>query len=468
MKKLGIVSKLTLWYSFVMVVIASLMIGFLLYVVRKVTIDSLQKKLVDTIIKAAKEIEYEDTVSEEDDIYIEYGTAYIEIDEDYIKERNGVYIALYSMESGLLYGSLPPLDNIENLPAFSEQIKQLEDNGIKYYIYDMPVEDNRLKNMWVRGIVMPTEGLRDISRISLIAIYTLPILVLISVLMGYMMAKGALKPIESIRESALKIGSGMDLNRHKDIGEGDDELHKLVKVFNDMFDRLYNSFEKEKRFASDASHELRTPMTVIIAECEYLNSIKENESLSKEEYLGGLEVIYRQARRMNDIIKNLLDFTRLGKNFYEKEPINISELIKGICHDMRLINADNNIILSEEIEDEIYVYANKNLIYRMLVNIISNAYTYGKKDGHIYVSLYKDKEVNIVIKDDGIGISDKDLSHIFERFYRAESSRTGKGTGLGLAMAMEIARWHGGDISVESEENKGSGFSITLPLDPKI
>ena len=209
-------------------------------------------------------------------------------------------------------------------------------------------------------------------------------------------------------------------------------------------------------------------MTVIIAECEYLNSIKENESLSKEEYLGGLEVIYRQARRMNDIIKNLLDFTRLGRNFYEKEPINISELIKGICHDMRLINADNNIILSEEIEDEIYVYANKNLIYRMLVNIISNAYTYGKKDGHIYVSLYKDKEVNIVIKDDGIGISDKDLSHIFERFYRAESSRTGKGTGLGLAMAMEIARWHGGDISVESEENKGSGFNITLPLDPKI
>ena len=451
-----------------MVVIASLMIGFLLYVVRRVTIDSVQKKLVDTIIKASKEIEYEENISEEDDIYIEYGDAYIEIDEDYIKERNGVYIALYNLESDLLYGSLPPLDNIEKLPAFSEEIKEVEEEGLRYYIYDMQVKDKRLKNLWVRGIVMPTDGLRDISRISLIAVYTLPILVLISVLMGYMMARGALKPIESIRESALKIGSGMDLNRHIDIGEGDDELHKLVKVFNDMFDRLYNSFEKEKRFASDASHELRTPMTVIIAECEYLNSIRENESLSKEEYLGGLEVIYRQARRMNDIIKNLLDFTRLGKNFYEKEPINISELIKGICHDMRLINADNNIILSEEIEDEIYVYANKNLIYRMLVNIISNAYTYGKKDGHIYVSLYKDKEVNIVIKDDGIGISDKDLSHIFERFYRAESSRTGKGTGLGLAMAMEIARWHGGDISVESEENKGSGFSITLPLDLKI
>ena len=468
MKKLGIVSKLTLWYSFIMVVIASLMIGFLLYVVRRVTIDSVQKKLVDTIIKASKEIEYEENISEEDDIYIEYGDAYIEIDEDYIKERNGVYIALYNLESDLLYGSLPPLDNIEKLPAFSEEIKEVEEEGLRYYIYDMQVKDKRLKNLWVRGIVMPTDGLRDMSRISLIAVYTLPILVLISVLMGYMMARGALKPIESIRESALKIGSGMDLNRHIDIGEGDDELHKLVKVFNDMFDRLYNSFEKEKRFASDASHELRTPMTVIIAECEYLNSIKENESLSRDEYLGGLEVIYRQARRMNDIIKNLLDFTRLGKNFYEKEPINISELIKGICHDMRLINADNNIILSEEIEDEIYVYANKNLVYRMLVNIISNAYTYGKKDGHIYVSLYKDKEVNIVIKDDGIGILDKDLSHIFERFYRAESSRTGKGTGLGLAMAMEIARWHGGDISVESEENKGSGFGITLPFDPKI
>ena len=468
MKKLGIVSKLTLWYSFIMVVIASLMIGFLLYVVRRVTIDSVQKKLVDTITKASKEIEYEENISEEDDIYIEYGDAYIEIDEDYIKERNGVYIALYNLESDLLYGSLPPLDNIEKLPAFSEEIKEVEEEGLRYYIYDMPVKDKRLKNLWVRGIVMPTDGLRDISRISLIAVYTLPILVLISVLMGYMMARGALKPIESIRESALKIGSGMDLNRHIDIGEGDDELHKLVKVFNDMFDRLYNSFEKEKRFASDASHELRTPMTVIIAECEYLNSIKEDEGLSRNEYFEGLEVIYRQARRMNDIIKNLLDFTRIGRNFYEKEPINISELIKGICYDMKLINTDSNISLDEEIEDEIYVYANKNLVYRMLVNIISNAYTYGKKNGHIYVSLYKDKEVNIVIRDDGIGISDKDLSHIFERFYRAESSRTGKGTGLGLAMAMEIARWHGGDISVESKENKGSCFSIILPLDPEI
>ncbi len=468
MKKLGIVSKLTLWYSFIMVVIASLMIGFLLYVVRRVTIDSVQKKLVDTIIKASKEIEYEENISEEDDIYIEYGDAYIEIDEDYIKERNGVYIALYNLESDLLYGSLPPLDNIEKLPAFSEEIKEVEEEGLRYYIYDMQVKDKRLKNLWVRGIVMPTDGLRDISRISLIAVYTLPILVLISVLMGYMMARGALKPIESIRESALKIGSGMDLNRHIDIGEGDDELHKLVKVFNDMFDRLYNSFEKEKRFASDASHELRTPMTVIIAECEYLNSIKEDEGLSRNEYFEGLEVIYRQARRMNDIIKNLLDFTRIGRNFYEKEPINISELIKGICYDMKLINTDSNISLDEEIEDEIYVYANKNLVYRMFVNIISNAYAYGKEDGHIYVSLYKDTEVNIVVRDDGIGISDKDLSHIFERFYRAESSRTGKGTGLGLAMAMEIARWHGGDISVESKENKGSCFSIILPLDPEI
>ena len=145
MKKLGIVSKLTLWYSFIMVVIASLMIGFLLYVVRRVTIDSVQKKLVDTITKASKEIEYEENISEEDDIYIEYGDAYIEIDEDYIKERNGVYIALYNLESDLLYGSLPPLDNIEKLPAFSEEIKEVEEEGLRYYIYDMPVKDKRLK-----------------------------------------------------------------------------------------------------------------------------------------------------------------------------------------------------------------------------------------------------------------------------------------------------------------------------------
>ncbi|EHI56359.1 hypothetical protein HMPREF9333_00424 [Johnsonella ignava ATCC 51276] len=459
MKRLGIVSKLTLWYALSMVIIVSLMLIFLMYIGKKITTDSIQKRLMDTVHTVAKEIEYEDKISDEDDIYIVYGNGYIEIDEDSLKGKDGIFIALYDKERGMLYGDLPA--GLQS--DFSKQLQQIRYNGVDYYIYDMMLNEIGLENIWIRGISRPMESFRDISKISLMALYTFPLLVLTSVLMGYIMAKGALRPIENIRETALNIGSDLDLKRHIDIGEGDDELHKLARVFNDMFDRLHESFEKEKRFASDASHELRTPMAVITAQCDYLNSVKLQNSPDIAEYVEGIEVIHRQAGRMNKIIKNLLDFTRLGNNAYNKEIVDLSALIIGICKDLKLLNI-NDINLSEDVEDNVYIHGNRDLLYRMFINIINNAYVYGKEKGSISVSLFTDeKNIKVIIKDNGIGISKEKLVHIFERFYRADSSHTGKGTGLGLSMAMEIAKWHGGNIIAESEEDIGSTFVVILP-----
>lgn len=459
MKRLGIVSKLTLWYALSMVIIVSLMLIFLMYIGKKITTDSIQKRLMDTVHTVAKEIEYEDKISDEDDIYIVYGNGYIEIDEDSLKGKDGIFIALYDKERGMLYGDL----HAGLQSDFSKQLKQIRYNGVDYYIYDMMLNEIGLENIWIRGISRPMESFRDISKISLMALYTFPLLVLTSVLMGYIMAKGALRPIENIRETVLNIGSDLDLKRHIDIGEGDDELHKLARVFNDMFDRLHESFEKEKRFASDASHELRTPMAVITAQCDYLNSVKLQNSPDIAEYVEGIEVIHRQAGHMNKIIKNLLDFTRLGNNVYNKEIVDLSALIIGICKDMKLLSI-NDINLSEDVEDNVYIHGNRDLLYRMFINIINNAYVYGKEKGSINVSLFTDeKNIKVIIKDNGIGISKEKLVHIFERFYRADSSHTGKGTGLGLSMAMEIAKWHGGNIIAESEEDIGSTFAVILP-----
>ena len=459
MKKSGIVSKLTLWYAMSMLIIVSLMLLFLMYIGRRITTASIQKKLMDTVHTAAKEMEYEDEISDEDDIYIKYGKGYIEIDEDSLKENGGISIALYDNKTGLLHGNIP----FKLQTGFLQQIKQIQYNGMNYYIYDMRLNEEGLENIWIRGIAATEEGLRDISRISIVALCTFPLLVLISVLTGYMLAKGALRPIENIRETAMNIGSGKDLKRHIDIGSGDDELHKLANVFNDMFDRLHDSFEKEKRFASDASHELRTPMSVIIAECDYLNTGK-GRNIPREEYIEGIEVIHRQAGRMNNIIKNLLDFTRLGNNVYEKEMINISLLIMDICNDMKLLNI-NNITLSEKVTQGIYISGSRDLLYRMFTNIINNAFIYGREGGRVEVSLYKENNIiKTEIKDDGVGISKENLPHIFERFYRGDSSHTGVGTGLGLSMAMEIAKWHGGDITVQSEEGRGSVFTVNMPL----
>lgn len=467
MKKFSIDIKLTLWYALSMTVILVFTVSFILYLNRKVTLDSIQKKLVDIVREASKEIEcYNDieNITDSDDIYIKYRDGYIEIDDDYLSETKSVYTALYNEQKILIYGDTPLLNYHGTMPDFSEEIKQLKVGGIHYYIYDMNVESEVLSDLWVRGVVAKTEELRGITYISIFALCLLPLIMLFSIISGYAITKSALKPIENIRQTALHISNGRDLSKHIDIGEGEDELHKLVDVFNDMLDRLARSFEREKRFASDASHELRTPMAVIMAECEYLSSENMGEPLHIEEYKEGIEVIHRQSKRMTAIIKDLLDFTRLGKNIYEKSSVNISDLLEGICEDMQRLHIQD-IQLKKEIEKEVFVYANQDLLYRMLMNIINNAYTYGKEKGMVEVKLFlKNKKVYISIQDDGIGISPKDKQHIFERFYRADSSHTGKGTGLGLAMALEIARWHGGDIVVESELGKGSVFQIVLPI----
>ena len=126
---------------------------------------------------------------------------------------------------------------------------------------------------------------------------------------------------------------------------------------------------------------------------------------------------------------------------------------------------ERGISLEHEVEDEIWVNGNPALLSRLLSNLISNAYRYGKDDGHIKVRLKKSQdEVTLSVSDDGIGISREDKEKIFRRFYQADSSRTGSGTGLGLSMVKEIASFHGGSMSVESEPGKGSEFTFHLPV----
>ena len=226
--------------------------------------------------------------------------------------------------------------------------------------------------------------------------------------------------------------------------------------------RLDESFEAERQFTSDVSHELRTPMSVIMAQCEYTL----DEERTPQEYERALRLIRRQGRKMTKLINDMLDFVRLerrGTN-YQIEKLNLSALVNSVCEDMSLIR-ERGISLEHEVEDEIWVDGNPALLSRLLSNLISNAYRYGKDDGHIKVRLKKSQdEVTLSVSDDGIGISREDKEKIFRRFYQADSSRTGSGTGLGLSMVKEIASFHGGSMSVESEPGKGSEFTFHLPV----
>ena len=227
-----------------------------------------------------------------------------------------------------------------------------------------------------------------------------------------------------------------------------------------MFARLEDSFEKEKRFTSDVSHELRTPMAVIMAQCEYS---LEND-VDAGEYAGSIRNIHAQGRKMTSLINQMLDLARLEMRpeNYPKESLDLSALLRSICEDLALIR-EKGIVLSSEIADGVRMCANRNLLERAVSNLILNAYRYGNENGRIWVFRHETGEkIVLEVKDDGIGIAEEDIAKVFDRFYRAERSRTKNGTGLGLSLTKEIAEFHRGSISVESRFGEGSTFSLVF------
>ena len=306
------------------------------------------------------------------------------------------------------------------------------------------------------------QGDRQLSGMIQIALIVMPLLVVLASVGGYLIARRALNPIQKISWTARQIGEGNDLKRRIDLGEGDDELHQLAATFNEMFDHLEQSFEQERQFTSDVSHELRTPMAVITAQCEY--TLEQERTV--EEYEEALRVIRRQGRKMTKLINHMLDFARLemrsGK--YADETLDMAELVNTICQDMKLIREHN---ISLEYQTEAVMFSgNRELLSRLLTNLVSNAYRYGNENGHIFVDLrQKESALILSVKDDGIGIAEDEQEKIFHRFYQTETSRGGEGTGLGLAMAYEIVRYYNGTIEVESAPGKGSTFTVRLPLE---
>ena len=301
--------------------------------------------------------------------------------------------------------------------------------------------------------------MEDISRLSLIL---LPVLVLLAIGGGYLIAWRALRPIHQMSETVSHISRGGDLKKRIELGEGTDELHQLAESFNEMFGRLEKAFEAERQFASGASHELRTPMSVIMAQCEY--SLENAENV--EDYRQALEVISRQGGKMSKMIRDMLDFVRLEirADSYTRSRVNMTELVTSTCADMKLIE-EKGILLHCEAEDSVMVLGNSELLARLLSNLVSNAYRYGRENGFIRVLLRKNGDEAILsVTDNGIGIRKEEQEKIFHRFYQADASHSGAGTGLGLSIVSEIAKLHGGSIQVESEAGVGSSFIFSLPL----
>lgn len=464
MKHLSIRLKITLWFMPALLIVAV----FTYLVVLSISNRILQKTIRDNLIRTVEDnvdkIDFYNSIegvhTDDDDVYINYVDGFLEINDDFLNQANQVYTALYSSDAALIYGENPIFMETTQLGFADSMIQKVKANGTLYYVFDKKLTSEGLDDLWLRGVVSETQGAVQISDITHFSLVFLPLVMLLALFGGYLTAGRTLRPIKQISETAAHIGKGDDLKQRIEIGDGDDELHQLADSFNRMFKRLEDSFDAERQFTSDASHELRTPMTVITSQCEY--SLQEPRS--PEEYEKALRVIQRQSRKMSKLINTMLDFTRLEmrSEIYVLEPVDLTELVTSICSDMALIQ-ENGITLEYEAEEGIHFRGNRDLLSRLLTNLISNAYRYGNTDGHIFVRLRRQGDhITLSVADDGIGILEEDLPKIFQRFYQTDGSHSSAGMGLGLSMVDKIAQFHGGKIHVESQPGKGSTFTLIL------
>ena len=319
------------------------------------------------------------------------------------------------------------------------------------------------KAIWIRGItsIHAIEVFMTTSQKMMIVLY--PVFILLIAMTGYFMLKRALKQVDLICDQVENISYGKDLTKRLPLPKVRDELYELSHKFNQMFERLEESFEKEQQFTADVSHELRTPVTVIISQCEYLIEDPALEEEEKEEIM----IILRQARRMSKLINEMLMIARGEMSeSYDMEEVDLILLTEVIVEELREQAEKKKIQISVFSDRDVKMMGNHTLLLRMMMNLVQNAISYGKEHGHIDI-LWKEQGDMIIgeVKDDGIGIAQEDISKIWDRFYRVDKSRSREngGTGLGLSMVHFIVAVHGGKIHVESKKGEGTSFIFQFP-----
>lgn len=239
-----------------------------------------------------------------------------------------------------------------------------------------------------------------------------------------------------------------------------DEVQELADTFNTMLNRLQESFNRERQFTSDASHELRTPVAVISACTEDLmGTVQDGENARS------LEAIQKESTRMNKIISQLLLLTRgyEGRYHLEKENLELYEVVGSVMDELSETASVSQIQLINEVPKSSIIYADQSLVTQLLINLIGNSIKYGVQGGFVTVrGAQVEGKCTFSVSDNGIGMKEDELEHIFERFYCADKARDRSGSGLGLSIVKWTVELHNGTISVSSEYGKGMQVTVSM------
>lgn len=445
MKRLSVKLRVTLWFTAFMVLLVAADLAILFVAGREMVSTSLRTTLTEAVLENGHTLKSRDDGLDT---------------EDMDSFTRGVYLTVYDEEGYPIYGRMP-LGYADQLPFRDGVMQTVED----WFLYDALIPVENYGQVWVRGVVSAAEAGSTIDNLFRLALIAFPGLILLAAAGGYLITVWAFRPVRQIAETAEQINSGSDLTRRIQLGDGRDEIYTLAAAFDHMFDRLQASFERERQFTSDASHELRTPIAVIISQCEFaLESAR-----TREEAMEALDTVLQQAQRMSALIAQLLTLARAdrGQTKLNLETVDLSQLTQMAADQMEELAARRGILVETRIQPGLRLQGDETLLLRMLLNLMENGVRYGKEGGRLAIRLTgRPGQIVGEIQDDGIGIAPEHLPHIWERFYQADEARSAsrEGSGLGLSMVQYIVQAHGGTITAESTLGAGSVFTFVLPV----
>jgi len=475
--------KLTLWYVLILGILLISFSGFLYFTLSKSLYRDVDEKLRSLAELIASE-------SASPSSKFGFGTFDQALETSLNLRPIGKFIQVLD-QSGNIGRKSDNLRNVQ-LPISLNALKNATKGSITFEtnralgntplrIITFPViEDDHVTK--IVQIASSLEEVEDaLNTLFLILIIAVPLALMIAILGGQFLAHKALKPVDNITQTARMITS-QNLNQRIAPVKMKDEISRLIETFNEMISRLDQSFRQVKQFSSDASHELKTPLTILKGEVEV--TLRKERSL--QEYQQTLKSNLEEINRMSQIVEDLLLLSRAdaGEVGLNKEDIDLSEIFDEVVTQMDMLTTSRKLrLFALNHHQDIHMFGDALRIRELFINLIENGIKYTEQGGTIRVALSKEYEplgknssggtegekeefAKIVVSDTGIGIAKEDQERIFDRFFRVDKARSREegGSGLGLSICKWIIEAHQGEIRVESELGKGSSFIVKLPL----
>ncbi len=366
------------------------------------------------------------------------------------------------------YGGDTALDPMLSGPAVAAALRggtvtreiALGDSDQSYRVITTPVGPARLL-----AVGEPLGEINDAGDKTLILLLiAVPIALAAAGLAGWLLARNALRPVDRIRRKTDEIGIDR-LDERLSAPYPQDEIGQLVSTLNAMLDRLEAGVNARRQLVADASHELRTPLAAMRAELDV--TLRETDPAA-----GGhaaLLSVRDEVDRMSRTVDNLLTLARADSLGLEllRGPVDLEQAVRSACAPLQALATGRGVRLSLDVEP-MSLDADAQQLHQAITNLIDNAIKFTRPGGEVTISTWRsDSEVGVTVSDTGPGIPTAAQPHIFDRFFRADASRSrdSGGSGLGLAITAEIVGAHGGRVWVDSREGAGSAFSIGLPAD---